>query len=131
MLTAHADDPAGPPPPPRFSITALEQQCQRCGRDVFTRMYSDEAARVADWLTGAWRRGGLGRLRNVLFICQLNGSWALLSVYSRVKPALVCHHAAAGAYELRGVYEERQQRASRMRRPHDKQRCSACRAGLH
>ncbi|KAL4419793.1 hypothetical protein ABPG75_006892 [Micractinium tetrahymenae] len=70
----------------RFSVTALEQGCQRCQRDVYARMYADEAGRVAEWLTDAYERG---------------------------------------------EYEKRQQRASNMRRPHDKQRCAACRAGLH
>lgn len=44
-------------PPSRFSITALEQGCQRCGRDVYTKMYADEAARVAEWMEGARARG--------------------------------------------------------------------------
>lgn len=35
-----------------FSVTALEQSCQRCGRDVYVRMYADEAGRVADWMQG-------------------------------------------------------------------------------
>ena len=35
-----------------FSVTALEQSCQRCGRDVYCRMYADEAGRVADWMQG-------------------------------------------------------------------------------
>lgn len=34
------------------------------------------------------------------------------------------------AYE-RGEYEPREQRGSNMRRPHDKKRCGACKAGLH
>ena len=36
----------------------------------------------------------------------------------------------ADAY-VHGEYPERQQRASHMRRPHDRKRCSACKAGLH
>ena len=34
------------------------------------------------------------------------------------------------AYE-RGRFPERHQRPSNMRRPHDRARCGACRAGLH
>lgn len=34
------------------------------------------------------------------------------------------------AYE-QGQYAERPQRPSNMRRPHDRARCGACRAGLH
>ena len=32
---------------------------------------------------------------------------------------------------MRGEYAERQQRASNMRRPHDRTRCAACKSGLH
>lgn len=44
----------------RFSITALEQGCQRCWRDVYARMYADEASRVAEWLTGGLTGCGAG-----------------------------------------------------------------------
>eukprot|EP00887_Chlorella_sp_A99_P003692 scaffold7.g3692.t1 len=41
----------------RFSVTALEQSCQKCGRDCYAAVYLDEAMRCAIFLSAAYESG--------------------------------------------------------------------------